>query len=124
MISANEKAAVKQNHEAVAHILSGLSNESASSTLKLDEEHFIVLRTGDAYEVKDELSVSTENESGKRLRSGTHMLQVVVQTWPYSASNIEWREKWNRTGYLWSDPLLSDPMPFGIAKNPIVADCK
>lgn len=124
MISANEKAAVKRNHEAVAHILSGFSSESASLTLKFDEKHFIVLTTGDAYEVKDELSVSIENEKGKRLRAGTHTLQVVVQTWPYSASNIEWREKWNKTGYLWSDSLLSDPMPFVIAKRPSVSDCK
>ena len=122
VISANEQAAMSRKHEAVAHILSGLSSET--TTLTLDEKHFIVLKTGEAYEVKDDFSLSIENENGKPLRPGTHMLQVIVQTWPYAASNIEWREKWNKTGYLWSDSLLSDAMPFVIAKQPTVSDCK
>ena len=124
MISANQKAAVSRNHETVAHIMVGLNNENMSSTAELNEKHFLFLKTGEVYEVKDSLTISPRHENGKRLRSGTHMLQVVVQTWPNpGASNVEWREKWRNRGYLWSDSLISDPMPFVIKKQPLVLKC-
>jgi hypothetical protein len=124
MISANHKAAVSRNHETVAHIMLGLNNENMSSTSELDETHFLSLKTGESYEVKDNLSIFPRHENRKRLRPGTHMLQVVVQTWPNpGASNVEWREKWRNRGYLWSDSLISDPMPVVIEKQPLVLKC-
>ena len=124
MISTNQIAAVNRNHEAVAHVLLGLNDESTGSISELDETQFVSLKSGESYEVKDNLSISLQDENGKRLRSGTLMLQVVVQTWADPTfSNIEWRKKWSNRGYLWSDPLISDPMPFVIAKQPRVREC-
>lgn len=125
MVSANEKAATKRKYESVVRIFFGLDTPSVSWDPHLDEARFIILKTGESHEVEDGFSMSIEDEEGKPLRPGTHMLQVVAMTWHHPrASNIEWREKWRNKGYLWSDSLLSAPMPFVILKRPPVSDCR
>jgi hypothetical protein len=124
MVSANERAAASRRYEAVTHVFVGLDNEGTTGPSDLDELRFTLLKTGESYEVKDAFSMKAEDESGKPLRAGTHLLQLLVATWYYPAvSNVEWREKWRDKGYLWSDSLVSDPMPFTVPKRPAVRDC-
>lgn len=125
MISANEKAATARKYEGVTHILIGINNEFMNLDSDLTKAPFIVLTKGTSYEVEDRFSITITDDSGKLLQPGQHLLQVVVLTWYHPlASNIEWREKWRDKGYLWSDSVLSEPMPFVVRKRPPLSKCK
>ena len=50
------------------------------------------------------------------LRPGAYFLQVRVATWFYFADPNEYRELWRNEGYLWSENMTSEPMPFKIEK--------
>lgn len=118
MVSSSEKAASAQRYEVSAHRLIGLKNQILNTETTLDESRLISLNRGASYEVTDEFSFSTKNDDGKPLRPGIHVLQVIVSTWNHPGeSNIEWREKLREKGYLWSDSVLSDPMPLPIPKR-------
>lgn len=124
MISGSERAASARKFQAHARTLLGLDEEGMDSQSNLDESRFIVLELGNSYEVTEKFSLSIKDHQGRRLRSGRHFLQVVVLTWYHPrTSNIEWREKWRQKGYLWSDSLSSDPMPFVVPNRLSVSDC-
>jgi hypothetical protein len=125
MVSRTSKDASAKKYETDARILIGLEETSTNFAAHLDEAQFILLDVGDSYEVKQQFSLSDKDDNGKPLRPGTHLLQVVVPTWYYPrVSNVEWREKWRNKGYLWSDSLISDLMPFLVPKSPKLSDCK
>ena len=124
MVSRTHKDVAARKFETDARILLGLEAFTGLNA-QFDESQFIVLDVGDAYEVKEQFSLSDKDNQGKPLRPGTHLLQLVVPTWyHHGASNIEWREKWRDKGYLWSDSLVSDAMPFHIVKSPTLSECK
>jgi hypothetical protein len=124
MVSINEKAARARNYEVNEHRLVGFNDDSVSSASVLDESRLILLNKGASYEVAEEFSLSITDDNDKVLRPGVHVLQVVVATWYHPLSNIEWREKLRDKGYLWSDSVVSDPMPFEIPKRISSSFCK
>jgi hypothetical protein len=125
MVSRSRKDATARKFETDARILVGLDDASSSFDANLDESHFVVLDVGGSYEVKEQFSLSYKDAKEKPLRTGIHLLQLVVPTWYHPrASNIEWREKWRDKGYLWSDSLVSDLMPFNIVKSPTFSECQ
>lgn len=125
MVSRSSKDASARKYETDARILIGLEAMSTSFDAYLDESQFILLDVGDSYEVKERFSLSDTDSKGKPLRPGTHLLRLVVPTWYHPrVSNIEWRKKWRDRGYLWSDSLVSELMPFRIAKKPTLSKCE
>jgi len=125
MVSRNERAASARQYEADARILIGLDEGAGSLDAVLSESHFVPLKGGESYETQERFSFSINDNKGRSLRSGTHMLQVVVLTWLHAReSNIEWREKLHPIGYLWSDSIRSEPMPFVIAERPSFSNCQ
>ncbi len=125
MVSGSQRAASARKYQAHARTLLGLDEEAMDAQSNLDESRFIVLKAGNSYEVKETFSLSIQDDRGRPLRSGRHILQVVVLTWYHPrTSNIEWREKWSQRGYLWSDSVLSDPMPFVVPKRLSVSHCQ
>ena len=100
MVSRTAENATKRKYEFVVRTLLGYDK----SDLVPDEANFIVLKPGETYSIEQVLHLS-DRES---MRSGQHVLQVVVVTWHYAqASNVEWRERLRSRGYLWTDAVTS-----------------
>ena len=118
MVSSSEKKALGRRYEAITHVLIGVNNA------RFDESGIVVLKSGESYDVKQRFSLSASASKDKPLRPGTHFLQLVVVTWDHLLSNIEWRQKLADKGYLWTDSILSEPMPFDVPKAPVTSNCQ
>lgn len=87
---------------------------------------FLILGSGEVYDLEDKVSIFTNDVTpyaGGYLHPGNHFLQVLVDTWPYIADSGPYRRKWRDKGSLWSQELLSLPMPFTIEKDRPVSKC-
>ena len=89
---------------------------------------FVVLPPGASYEAQAAVGVFVVRDETREftgaVRSGEHVLQVRVSTWPESAELAnELRRRWARIGYLWYDPITSVPMSFTVQKQRKVVDC-
>ena len=90
---------------------------------------FLTLSSGKTW-VKDmTIGVGVVDASIERgdssIRSGDHTLQLIVSMWYKSRALAQkLREQWQKIGLLWSDPLSSVPIPFGVQKPRIMAPCK
>lgn len=116
MVSRTAENATKRKYEFVVRTLLGYDK----TDLVPDEANFTVLKPGETYSIEQVLNLS-DRES---MRSGQHVLQVVVVTWHYAqASNVEWRDRLRGRGYLWTDAITSTPMPFTIEKKAPAVNC-
>jgi hypothetical protein len=90
---------------------------------------FLGLPPGAAYEREIMIGVGVVNDKVERgdssIRAGDHTLQLIVSTW-YKSRNLaqKLRQEWQGKGLLWSDPLLSTPVPFVAQKPRLLALCK
>jgi hypothetical protein len=92
---------------------------------------FVVLRQGEVYESEESISIPTSLFSDPRAKpfpeigisEGTHLLEIVVGTWPYIADPKPNRKDWKGKGLLWTKSLLSEPMPFTVDKNEPITKC-
>ena len=90
-----------------------------------------MLRQGEVYEFEESISIPTRVVSDPRarpfpeinLRGGTHLLQIAVGTWPYVADPEPIQREWKGKGFLWTDGLLSEPMPFTVDKDEPITKC-
>ena len=87
---------------------------------------FIVLRPGDSFQANGSVDVPIALEPGNQfLKSGQHVMQVVVETWPTDEPQLDrLRRKWERIGYLWGANVRSEPMSFAVEPKPKVVECK
>ena len=96
-----------------------------------DLSAFSILRPGEVYESEEHVSVPThlgeqpaaDPRRGLQLSDGTHYLQITVGTWPYVAPAAPLRRKWRDKGLLWSQGLVSSPMPFTVDRNQPAIPC-
>ena len=96
-----------------------------------DLSRFVVLRQGEVYESEESISIPTSlvSEPGAKpfpeigISEGTHLLQVVVGTWPYVADPKPHQKEWKGKGFLWTQGLLSEPMPFTVDKSEPIIKC-
>jgi hypothetical protein len=90
---------------------------------------FLTLSSGKTW-VKDmTIGVGVVDASMERgdssIRAGDQTLQLIVSMWYKSRALAQkLREQWQKIGLLWSDPLSSVPIPFGVQKPRIMAPCK
>jgi hypothetical protein len=86
-----------------------------------DLSKFVILKPGGVYTLEDGVgSFSIDDSESRpkgRLGSGTHFLQVEIGTWPYVTDYKPFQKKWRTMGYLWSQDLISQPMPFVVNKD-------
>jgi hypothetical protein len=121
MVSRSLKNAIRKKYEMEAHVLLGL--DAAMDSVP-DESQFVILKPGESYSVVEVFHFAGSDDEERPLR-GLNFLQFVVLKWYYPrASNTKWREQWQTKGYLWSDPITSNPMPFVVEKNLPVVDCR
>jgi hypothetical protein len=96
-----------------------------------DLTNFVVLRPGEVYESEESVSFMTYLPALHRprphpevdLRDGIHFLQIGVGTWPYVADADPIQDKWKDKGLLWTQGLLSAPMPFTADKDEPATKC-
>lgn len=126
MISRNFENAVKKKYEIEVPRLIGLDAAGMTMESVPDESQFVLLKPGEVYSFDQvfNLYIRAELEKHRSRRGGLNFLQMVVLTWYYPrASNSKWRDQWRTKGYLWSDPIISIPMPFKLGNNTSVVDC-
>jgi hypothetical protein len=82
---------------------------------------FVYLSPHDSFETVIEVSLPVAREEGKRSRgsinNGEHLLQITASTW-YESTKLgeQLRERWQRKGRLWLDPVGSAPVRFSSDK--------
>lgn len=128
MVSRSAKAAAEKKYEMKVEQLIGLNSAGMSFDSTLDESHFVILKPGESYRLNKGFSLPIYNSAGDKedsLRAGNHVLQIAVLTWYYPrVSNVKGREQWRQKGYLWSDAVISLPMPFTVEKQRNAVDCQ
>ena len=121
-ISRNARLAAAGKHKRYFAPLLGIDRESLTLDPNQDISQFVTLKAGESYSSDHEFRVLG---SDKKLKPGGYVLQFSIETWHYPAvSNIAWREKWRDKGYLWTNFLKSQPMPFIIDKHPEFVQCR
>lgn len=121
-ISRNARLAAAGKHKISVHGLLAIDGKLLTLDPKPDISQFVTLKAGESYSSDHEFRVL---QSDEKLKPGSYVLQFTILTWHYvKASNIEWREKWRDKGYLWTNFLESQPMPFVIDKHPEFVHCR
>jgi hypothetical protein len=128
MMSSSLKNAIKKKYEIDVPILIGSDGAGMTMDSVPDESQFVTLKPGESYSLVEVFHFDgsvDEGSHGSRPLRGLNFLQFVVLTWYYpSASNTKWRNEWRTKGYLWSDPITSNPMPFVVQKNLPFVECR
>ena len=94
-----------------------------------DMSNLVVIQPGEAYDLETEqtrvsLHVSNDMpESKSNLPPGNYLLQVEVTTWTYLEDPRRFKKAWSDEGYLWSEGLTSQPMPFAVEQNRPIVKC-
>lgn len=96
-----------------------------------DLSRFVLLRQGRGIRIRGEhffpdsfsLRAPARPFPENNISEGTHLLQVVVCTWPYVADPKPIRKEWKGKGFLWTAGLLSEPMPFTVDKDEPITKC-
>jgi hypothetical protein len=93
-----------------------------------DLSDFVILNPGELYdsekETRSSFMVSDDPANPfHRLRPGSYFLQIDVATWAYMENAGPFRKAWREKGYLWSEGITSEPMPFTIEKDRAIVKC-
>jgi hypothetical protein len=115
LVSRDPKAAAAKQYESAATFdymgavppREGPSNRADFVTLKPGEEHAFDTGVG-SFTVHDGEGEPVKGELGR----GEHYLQLEVNTWSYLNDPAPFRRRWRKQGFLWSETLTSQPMPF------------
>jgi hypothetical protein len=89
---------------------------------------FVTIAAGSSYETDGEVRVlavrGDSNDVPGAVKSGEHVLQLVIPTWDESAKLAqEVAGRWHSHGVLWYQPLTSEPLTFTIDKERTVVEC-
>jgi hypothetical protein len=121
-ISRNSRLATAGKHKIYVQSLLAIDGKLLTLDPKPDISQFVTLKAGESYSSEHEFRVL---QSDEKLKPGSYVLQFTVLTWHYvKASNIEWRERWRDKGYLWTNFLEVEPVPFVIDKHPEFVHCR
>lgn len=120
-ISRNARLAAAGKHRIFVEYFLGIDGKLLTLDPTPDISQFVTLKAGESYSSDHQFRVLSD----EKLKPGSYVLQFSVTTWHYlKASNIVWREKWRDKGYLWTNFLESQPMPFVIDEHPEFVQCR
>jgi len=88
---------------------------------------FVLLKPGETFSSSDTVAVAVALKPGIRGTAGIgqHFLQSPAVIWPYSSELAEHlREAWSKIGRLWTDPILTKPIPFKVESSPQFETCE
>lgn len=87
---------------------------------------FVILASGQSYDTSAEITIPVPrvNPVATIINAGSHYLQIGVWTWDESQNEAKVRRKaWQATGFLWSESVMSGPMPFTVRSQAKPSDC-
>jgi hypothetical protein len=91
---------------------------------------FTTISPGASYETRQVIHVPVARGDGAALYNvsipeGEHVLSVAASTW-YESRNLaeELRERWRSRGFLWTEPLASNPVAFIVGKERSLSTCR
>jgi hypothetical protein len=125
MVSRDPEAAAAKQYETTGRY--DLFDGAFFNVDPSDMSNFLVLKPGEVYE-KDEgvgsfwIDDRTPPRKGY-LKTGTHFLQIQVNTWSYFTDSKLFEKKWRDKGVLWLELMTSLPMPFTIEKDSSLPIC-
>lgn len=90
---------------------------------------FVILQPGASFETETMVGIGVVKANTTRDRhaivEGDHTLQLLVSTWYRARSLAEkLRQQWQRKGFLWFDPVLSNAITFRAERPASPAPCK
>lgn len=107
--------------------VSGEENKCYNGSVPSD--CFVTIGPGSSYEVEDEVRLFVVRGDVRAIegavKSGEHVLQVVVPTWDESnklAQELE--RRWRSHGSLWYKAIRSEPLTFTVERERKVGECK
>jgi hypothetical protein len=89
---------------------------------------FTILPPGASYETKQVIAVAIAREGSSKFNTsilpGAHVLNLTASTW-YESRKLaeELRERWQRSGYLWADPVGSSFASFVVDNQRPAVSC-
>ena len=95
---------------------------------KTPNRDFVFLSPQESFETIINVSLPIAREEARRSRgsitNGAHLLQISASTW-YESRKLgeQLRERWQRKGFLWLDPLGSMPIRLNSEKPDSVMHC-
>lgn len=87
---------------------------------------FVILDAGQTYDTSAEITIPVPRAEPVTtfINPGSHQLQIGVWTWDESQKEADVRRKaWESAGFLWSESVLSRPMPFTVLPQAKPSDC-
>lgn len=129
MVSRNVEEARNKLFEVNASSTEISAGETGIDYAPTPSPAFVVLAPEDTYETETGASVFVRRTAALRIEGsvppGDHVLQLQIATWPETGSLAEkLRVRWRESGYLWSDPVTSEPMAFKIMEQRTVVECQ
>jgi hypothetical protein len=122
-VSRSIEAAARKDYEQVLSPMMGSVRGDIQFGNEPPAEYFVVIKPGEVYTpvnvINEPIFIRAEDgdDGEDYLRPGQHVLQVNVSTWPFhGVSGADLTTRWQRFGTLWTEPMLSLPMAFRVAK--------
>lgn len=87
---------------------------------------FVILSPGETYQTVTEISlpVPRNDPLPPDINPGNHYLQIEVSMWDQAESEARLKGRsWKNEGFLWSESVVSKPMPFTVRTHPNSEDC-
>ncbi len=125
-ISRSREEATKRHYEAEVHMFLTTIIDQPFPTRGREPSpnRFVILDPGQTYEVDTGPSQADLFIRKPALRVGSHVLQLSVRTWNESDDLAkELSVAWRGHGILWSQGIMSEPMPFVIEKPITKVEC-
>jgi len=125
LIAADSERILAKQYESNIHVGWVTSGPTLRERAQPGNE-FIVLQPRESFRTSGSVNVPVALEPASQfLKSGQHVMQVVVETWPTDEPQLaRLRKKWERSGYLWGANVRSEPMPFIVEAQPKTVECK
>jgi len=128
LISHSAKAAAARNYVQVVRLEIKSSEEPNHFDTAGPGDDFIILQPNIFYTVESEVDIpiaESANPNPDFLRAGTYFLQIKVSTWSESKNLARrLRNRWQQSGVLWFNDIVSQPMLFTVEKQPKIVDCQ
>jgi hypothetical protein len=90
---------------------------------------FVILDPGATFERELVVGIGVvgdgANQGAASVKAGSHTLQLIVSTWYKTISLAQkLRERWKQKGYLWFQPLRTNPVALNIEVPKSLPQCK
>lgn len=95
-------------------------SELRSPPIKVPPAEFTILAPGKSFQVKSNVNIPVNGS----LKSGDHVLQLDLGTWPHVTPGEQFKKSWKKYGELVYEPVKSEPLPFHLPPEADFTKCR